>query len=134
MQAPEQIEAKGLADYLEVMSKAVFQSGMSWKVVESKWPGLREAFREFDPETLVALTEPELDELSVDGLSQVGTRTPDSQEVISPAALVLAVCWNRGESHGEALEESKPPLSTGVDPASAQARPLERGAAAIWEG
>ena len=66
MQAPEQIEAKGLADYLEVMSKAVFQSGMSWKVVESKWPGLREAFREFDPETLVALTEPELDELSQD--------------------------------------------------------------------
>ena len=66
MQAPEQIEAKGLADYLEVMSKAVFQSGMSWKVVESKWPGLREAFRGFDPETLVALTEPELDELSQD--------------------------------------------------------------------
>jgi DNA-3-methyladenine glycosylase I len=66
MQAPEQIEAKGLADYVEVMSKAVFQSGMSWKVVESKWPGLREAFREFDPETLVALTEPELDELSQD--------------------------------------------------------------------
>ncbi len=66
MQAPEQVEAKGLADYLEVMSKAVFQSGMSWKVVESKWPGLREAFRGFDPETLVALTEPELDELSQD--------------------------------------------------------------------
>ena len=66
MQAPEQIEAKGLADYLEVMSKAVFQSGMSWKVVDSKWPGLREAFREFDPETLTALTEPELDELSQD--------------------------------------------------------------------
>ncbi len=66
MQAPEQVEPKGLADYLEVMSKAVFQSGMSWKVVESKWPGLRDAFRGFDPEALVALTEPELDELSQD--------------------------------------------------------------------
>ncbi len=66
MQAPEQVEPKGLADYLEVMSKAVFQSGMSWKVVESKWPGLREAFREFDPEALTTLTEPELDELSQD--------------------------------------------------------------------
>ena len=66
MQVPEQVEPKGLADYLEVMSKAVFQSGMSWKVVESKWPGLREAFREFDPETLAELTEPELDELSQD--------------------------------------------------------------------
>ena len=66
MQAPEQVEPKGLSDYLEVMSKAVFQSGISWKVVESKWPGLREAFRGFDPETLVALTESELDELCQD--------------------------------------------------------------------
>ncbi len=66
MQAPEQVEPKGLSDYLEVMSKAVFQAGISWKVVESKWPGLREAFRGFDPEALVALTESELDDLSQD--------------------------------------------------------------------
>ena len=36
MQAPTQIEIKSLGDYLEVMSKAVFQTGISWKVVESK--------------------------------------------------------------------------------------------------
>ena len=66
MQAPEQVEPKELSDYLEVMSKAVFQSGISWKVVESKWPGLREAFRGFDPETLIALTESELDDLCQD--------------------------------------------------------------------
>ena len=66
MQAPEQVEPKGLNDYLEVMSKAVFQSGISWKVVESKWPGLREAFRGFDAEALVALTESELDDLCQD--------------------------------------------------------------------
>ena len=35
--APEQIKPQSLDDYLEVMSKAVFQSGMSWKVVEAKW-------------------------------------------------------------------------------------------------
>jgi 3-methyladenine DNA glycosylase Tag len=46
--APEQIEVQSLDDYLEVMSKAVFQSGMSWKVVEAKWPTTREAFQNFD--------------------------------------------------------------------------------------
>jgi len=45
--APEQIVPKSLGDYLEIQTKAVFQSGMSWKVVESKWPTIREAFNEF---------------------------------------------------------------------------------------
>ena len=37
-----------LDDYLDVMSKAVFQSGKSWKVEESKWHDIREAFYDFD--------------------------------------------------------------------------------------
>ena len=43
--APEKINPKSLGDYLEVMSKAIFQAGISWRVVESKWPGIREAFQ-----------------------------------------------------------------------------------------
>jgi 3-methyladenine DNA glycosylase Tag len=45
---PEKIRPGALDDYLEVMSKAVFQSGMSWKVVESKWDTTREAFHDFN--------------------------------------------------------------------------------------
>ena len=66
MQAPERIEPLGLADYLEVMSKSVFQTGISWKVVESKWPGIREAFKGFDPVMVVLFTENDLDELAKD--------------------------------------------------------------------
>ena len=66
MQAPEQIEPRGLGDYLEVMSKSVFQTGISWKVVENKWPGIRDAFRDFDPEAVAHLTPQELDELTQD--------------------------------------------------------------------
>lgn len=33
MRAPDQIKPKGSGDYLEVMSKVVFQSGMSYKIV-----------------------------------------------------------------------------------------------------
>ena len=64
--APEQIQPQSLADYLEVMTKAVFQSGMSWKVVEAKWPGIREAFRSFDPAAIVALTPDDLDAITKD--------------------------------------------------------------------
>jgi 3-methyladenine DNA glycosylase Tag len=45
---PEKIVPKSLNDYLGIMSKSVFQAGMSWKVAESKWPGIREAFQGFD--------------------------------------------------------------------------------------
>ena len=63
---PEQIDAKSLDDYLEVMSKAVFQSGMSWQVVEAKWTGTREAFWNFDVHKIADLVEPELEQLAQD--------------------------------------------------------------------
>ena len=64
--APEQIEPKGLGDYLEVMSKAVFQSGMSWKVINGKWPGIHDAFRGFEPLAVASLTEAEMADLAAD--------------------------------------------------------------------
>ena len=63
---PQHIDPRSLDDYLEVMSKAVFQSGMSWKVVESKWPGTREAFRNFDVHQVAAMHEKDLDDLTQD--------------------------------------------------------------------
>jgi 3-methyladenine DNA glycosylase Tag len=63
---PEQINPTSLDDYLEVMSKAVFQSGMSWKVVEAKWPGTREAFENFDVEKVAAFDEKDIDDLTQD--------------------------------------------------------------------
>ena len=66
VEAPKKIQPKSVGDYLEVMSKSVFQSGMSWKVVENKWPGIREAFREFDAEAVADLSPDDLDELASD--------------------------------------------------------------------
>ena len=64
--APAQIEPRTLGDYLEVMSKAVFQSGMSWAVIDKKWPGTRDAFREFEPLAVASLTEAQMAELTAD--------------------------------------------------------------------
>lgn len=63
---PEKITPKSLNDYLEIMSKSVFQSGMSWKVIESKWPGTREAFRNFDIHAVADFHEKDIEDLSKD--------------------------------------------------------------------
>ena len=64
--APQQIVPQRTGDYLEVMSKAIFQTGISWKVVENKWPGIHDAFRGFDHRLVASLTEAELADLSAD--------------------------------------------------------------------
>ena len=66
MHEPEKMKAQSLADYLEVMSKSVFQTGISWKVVEAKWPGIKDAFRGFDPVKVSRLTMAEIDALVQD--------------------------------------------------------------------
>lgn len=64
--APEQIQPQALGDFLEVMSKSVMQSGMSWRVVESKWPGIREAFKNFDAKAVAGLSPLDLEQLAQD--------------------------------------------------------------------
>src|SRR6266513_2639492 len=66
MDAPKQVRPKRLNDYLEVMTKSVFQSGISWRVVESKWPGFKEAMFDFDPERIAHLSPKEVDALAAD--------------------------------------------------------------------
>ena len=66
MEAPKRIKPKGPGDYLEVMTKAAFQSGISWQVIEAKWKGFQEAFHGFDAERVADLTPPEVDALTED--------------------------------------------------------------------
>jgi len=66
MQAPTQITPSGLADYLDVITRAVFQSGMNWRVVEAKWDGFREAFAEFDPAAVAGFGDDDVERLAAD--------------------------------------------------------------------
>ena len=52
-----------LADYLGAMSQAGFQAGISWKVVEAKWPGIEKAFKGFKPATVARFTGEDIDRL-----------------------------------------------------------------------
>jgi 3-methyladenine DNA glycosylase Tag len=47
--APPRRKPTDLAGYLEALSRPVFQAGISWRVIEAKWDGIREAFSRFDP-------------------------------------------------------------------------------------
>lgn len=48
------------------MTKAVFQAGFSWKVIEAKWPGFEEAFEGFVPVRWKFMSDDDLDSLLKD--------------------------------------------------------------------
>jgi DNA-3-methyladenine glycosylase I len=66
MHEPQRIQPEKLADYLEVMSKSIFQTGISWQVVENKWSGIQQALRGFDPDTIAHFTFRDVDQLVED--------------------------------------------------------------------
>ncbi|MEX2080593.1 MAG: DNA-3-methyladenine glycosylase I [Dehalococcoidia bacterium] len=66
MEAPAQITATKPGDYLEVMTKAVFESGMSWRVVENKWASMTEAVGGWDPERIANFGPEDIDRLTSD--------------------------------------------------------------------
>ena len=49
--------------YFEQLTKAVFQAGFSWKVVNNKWPNFQRAFDGFDVEKVAAYDDRDLDRL-----------------------------------------------------------------------
>lgn len=66
MEGPPKVKVTGLSDYLDALSRAVFQSGISWRVVEAKWEGTQAAFKDFDPKKVAKLTPKQTDALAAD--------------------------------------------------------------------
>lgn len=64
--APRQITPRTPADYFEVLTRAVFNAGMTWRVVDAHWPALAEAFADFDPEIVAGYDEQDVDRLVAD--------------------------------------------------------------------
>jgi len=50
--AHTRLQPRALADYLAVMSRAVFQAGLSWAHIDRQWEKLMAAFGGFDPMTI----------------------------------------------------------------------------------
>ena len=54
---PDVVQDPRLRDYLEVMTRAVFQAGVSWKQIADRWDAYAEAFAQFDVERVAAYDE-----------------------------------------------------------------------------
>ena len=63
---PPRARQKNLAGYLEALSRPVFQAGISWRVIDAKWDGIRGAFKEFDPKKVAAFGPKQVDALLAD--------------------------------------------------------------------
>ena len=59
-------QPKELTGYLDAMARVMFQTGISWRVVEAKWPGIQEAFHNFDPKRTARLKTKDIDKLMGD--------------------------------------------------------------------
>lgn len=55
-----------LSNYLEAMSKAGFQAGISWQVVDKKWRDIRENMKGFDPLKVSKFTGVDIDRFMQD--------------------------------------------------------------------
>lgn len=48
MAIPEKITPSRLGDYLDVMTRAVFQAGVSWAQIDNRWDAYLKEFKNFD--------------------------------------------------------------------------------------
>jgi len=64
---PERIDPRGPADYLAVMSRAIFQAGLSWKLIASKWDSYLRLFDGFDPVLVAAYGDGDVERIMNDG-------------------------------------------------------------------
>jgi len=87
MKTPDRITPQSPGDYLEVMSKVVFQSGMPYKIVKFKWPGNRKAFHEFHAAKVAGMTPTEVDRLTED--IRVIRNRRELEAVVSNAQKIL---------------------------------------------
>jgi 3-methyladenine DNA glycosylase Tag len=63
---PGRARPRELAGYLEAITHAVFQGGISRRVVEAKWKGIRDAFAGFEPHVVAGLDAGDIDGLMAD--------------------------------------------------------------------
>src|SRR5438046_5003642 len=86
---PPQYTVKTLDEYLEHLSKGVFQAGISWRVVDSKWPSITTAFHTFRVERVARMTDRDIDALVKD--ERVIRSRPKIAAVVHNANELLAL-------------------------------------------
>ena len=90
-------EPKDDNDYFERMSRVIFMSGLNWRVLDKKWPGIKVAFVDFDIASVAALQEPEIEELMLN--PDVIRNLPKIRAVVANANEISYVKLSVSVSH-----------------------------------
>jgi 8-hydroxy-5-deazaflavin:NADPH oxidoreductase len=86
------------AFFLEHLTRSVFEAGISWRVVEGKWDGIREAFHGFDPAQVDAMSPAEI--AAVENDSRVIRNKAKIRATVQNAQEVLALLEEYGSIQG----------------------------------
>src|SRR5712691_11120923 len=89
MEEPRKIVPKTIDDYLEQLSKGVFQAGISWRVVEAKWAGIKSGFHRFKVERVARMSDREIEGLMKD--ERIIRSRPKIAAVVHNAREILAL-------------------------------------------
>src|SRR5215831_17869987 len=83
-----------LSGYLDALARVMFKTGISWRVVEAKWPGTREVFHEFDPDWVASLDTAGIERLMGD--TRVIRNRKKLEAVVTNARRILALAAEHG--------------------------------------
>lgn len=94
---PSVIEPSSLNDYLEVMTRAVFQAGVSWAQIAKRWNSYRRAFENFDAARVAAYDSMEVERvLAEPGVMRMRRKV---EATIANAAALLTLQAKFGSFH-----------------------------------
>ena len=86
--------------WLAQMARGIFQAGISWQVVENKWPGIEEAFHGFDVDRAANMSEDWFDALLSDPRI---VRSPPKVEAIQLNAVLIRQTAQEAGSFGRRI-------------------------------
>jgi 3-methyladenine DNA glycosylase Tag len=85
------------AGYFEELTKAIFRSGFSWRVIRDKWPNFQRAFDRFDIAKVAAYDERDMDRLLADaGIVRNGRKI---EATIQNARIIQGLVAQHGSFH-----------------------------------
>jgi DNA-3-methyladenine glycosylase I len=80
--------------YFEELTRSVFKAGLSWQVVESKWPGFRRAFSNFSIRDVADYLPDDVDRLMSD--PEIVRNLRNIEATIENAAEMLLIQFEHG--------------------------------------
>lgn len=66
MAIPERVSPNQSADYFEIMSRAIFQTGIRWALIDAKWADFRKSFKNFEPSQVALFTAADIERIAAD--------------------------------------------------------------------